>query len=630
MSKKLTQSEFVAKVNAVHGSRYDLSESVYRGATSKVRVRCLTHGFFEIAPASLYLNGGCRFCTNEKLSKERVLSLDDIRLRLPAFDHITYPHIEREYKNANSMITVRCEKHGDGSVKTNSLINASKYACAKCGIDARAGAHKMDTSEFVARATSTHGDRYDYSRATYSSSTEHIEIVCKVHGSFLQTAITHLQGSGCPKCANNEKNNYRKLTEDQILERVPSNLTYVSTSDRRVALNCSEHGEFTTNKFTLSINTECPKCSLKRRTLNQVIRFDEFEKRARQTHGMVYSYDSLSYTQMKGKVSIVCQTHGVFSQLAIGHVSRGDGCPTCGTLKDSKPQIKISEFLERFCVRTERNYKLGNTRHEIDVFLPDYNIGIEYNGLFYHSQRYRKNSSVHLDKAQLAEKNGIRLIQFFSDEIESRWCAVDSFLMNLIGVKRPFRVFARKCEIDEVAQSAADEFYDTHHIQGAYRSGTNYGLFSNNVLIACMTFSKRGSARSALIGADFELARFASCENVVGGASRLFKKLIVVTGAKRVVSFSDNRLFTGSTYIHLGFTKSKVYGPNYSYVDKAARCRLHKSKFQHKDLKVMFGDNYDATKTERENCEANGYYRVYDCGLTKWVWENKTAPEGAV
>ena len=58
---------------------------------------------------------------------------------------------------------------------------------------------KLTTEEFIRRAREKHGDTYDYSNSMYTGIFDKIEIICHVHGSFVQTAHDHLYG-GCTKC----------------------------------------------------------------------------------------------------------------------------------------------------------------------------------------------------------------------------------------------------------------------------------------------------------------------------------------------------------------------------------------------------------------------------------------------
>lgn len=59
---------------------------------------------------------------------------------------------------------------------------------------------KAKTDKFIENATLVHDGRYDYSNAVFIKNDEKVEIICKVHGSFMQTPHNHLRGAGCPKC----------------------------------------------------------------------------------------------------------------------------------------------------------------------------------------------------------------------------------------------------------------------------------------------------------------------------------------------------------------------------------------------------------------------------------------------
>ena len=118
----------------------------------------------------------------------------------------------------------------------------------------------------------------------------------------------------------------------------------------------------------------------------------------------------------------------------------------------------------------------------------------------------------------------------------------------------------------------------------------------------------------------FELARYSTAARVVGGASKLFKHATISLQATKVISYSDNRLFSGGMYEKLKFAKVHVTPPSYSYCAPNQTERLHKSHFRHSKLAAKLGNSYNPELTEKANCEAAGYYQVYDCGLTKWVW----------
>ena len=66
---------------------------------------------------------------------------------------------------------------------------------------------------------------------------------------------------------------------------------------------------------------------------------EEFIKRAKQTHGNKYDYSKVEYKDARTKVKIICNSHGIFEQIANYHI-RGCGCSKCYN-------ISSKEFIER-------------------------------------------------------------------------------------------------------------------------------------------------------------------------------------------------------------------------------------------------------------------------------------------
>ena len=81
--------------------------------------------------------------------------------------------------------------------------------CPKC-----AQRHNYTTEEYITKCKEVHGDKYDYSKTKYTIGADKVEIICKEHGSFLQDASAHSQGSGCPLCSPQAP-----LTTDVFIER---------------------------------------------------------------------------------------------------------------------------------------------------------------------------------------------------------------------------------------------------------------------------------------------------------------------------------------------------------------------------------------------------------------------------
>lgn len=59
-----------------------------------------------------------------------------------------------------------------------------------------------------------------------------------------------------------------------------------------------------------------------------------------------------------------------------------------------------------------------------------------------------------------------------------------------------------------------------------------------------------------------------------------------------------------------------ILPPDYRYVDKYKR--VHKFNFRKQILHKKYG--LPLSMTEREMTDQLGFYRIWDCGLYKYVW----------
>jgi hypothetical protein len=222
-----------------------------------------------------------------------------------------------------------------------------------------------------------------------------------------------------------------------------------------------------------------------------------------------------------------------------------------------------------------------------------------------------------------AAAEGIRIVHVYADEWNFRQHVVEAMIKRMLGVVSD-KVYARKCSVELVSERDASAFLEDTHIQGAVGAACSYyGLTNDEKLVAVMAFSRVSSIRGTEDdGETVELRRFATCKNVVGGASKLLAAFLRGNpNVKRVISYSDNRMFAGGMYEAIGFRKESVSEPSYSYVNSSVPWREGKHRFTRSRMVGRKEFKFDPTLSERENCEANGWYRIYDCGKTKWVYE---------
>lgn len=247
--------------------------------------------------------------------------------------------------------------------------------------------------------------------------------------------------------------------------------------------------------------------------------------------------------------------------------------------------------------------------HQLDIYLPDVKLAIEYCGLYWHSEcggnSEKMRWNYHALKMKKCQEKGIRLITIFSDE----WCnsrsIVEQKLKNILGAQTNSVIGARKCVITEVDFKIASAFYDAHHIQGgAIRNKINIALSYDTKIVAMMSFKKNLDS--------FELTRYASSIRVIGGASRLLKYFVDQYKPKNIISFADLRWSVGDLYFKLNFRLIGEVPPMQSYVENY-KIRHNKLKFKRKKMSERLSN-----ESEWEYLRRQGYDRIWDCGKLKF------------
>jgi hypothetical protein len=288
-------------------------------------------------------------------------------------------------------------------------------------------------------------------------------------------------------------------------------------------------------------------------------------------------------------------------------------CTICNTTENkSNFEDNVLKYIQSNYSGLIKNNTMFEKKYEIDIYLPELKIGIECNGLYWHSEIY-KEKNYHVDKMSFFKERDIRIINIWEDD----WYLKDEIIKNRILYflnKINNKKFARKCVIKYTNNKISKEFLNKNHIQGSCLSEINIGLYDNEELISLMTFGKlRKNLGQKHIENNYELLRFCNKIGVsnVGAFSRLLNFFIKNNSPKKIISYCDASFNKGETYEAQKFKFIKQTIPNYFWVNKNECLRLNRWGFR-KDILVKQG--YDKTKTEIEIMHERGYYRIFDCG----------------
>jgi len=281
-------------------------------------------------------------------------------------------------------------------------------------------------------------------------------------------------------------------------------------------------------------------------------------------------------------------------------------------------RVYVQNLLHDESIGSSRNliYKPDSDNFaEVDIYIPSFNIAIEYDGVYWHKDldNYYK-----FDKCR---EKGVRLIQIFEHE----WCglqheSIKAYLRQTFGIFEN-KVGARKCIVKEVPELEYREFLDDNHLQGYIPATVKLGLYYNDILLEVMSFGKPRFDKSY----DYELLRECTLFDwkVYGGKEKLFKYFIDNYFPSSIISYCDKSKFTGNSYLKCGFRLLGETGSNYFYIKDGqiiSRYQAQKSK-----LKELLGEeNFNDSLTEVENMTLNGWVRLFNYGNYKYIWENNT------
>jgi hypothetical protein len=253
---------------------------------------------------------------------------------------------------------------------------------------------------------------------------------------------------------------------------------------------------------------------------------------------------------------------------------------------------------------------------EIDIYIPSAKLGIEVDGLFWHSYHPVvgpfEHRTRHIEKTRAAAQRGVKLIHVTDYEWKHKNSIIKSIIRTNLGLNT--KIHARDCAIKIVEKAQEREFLNTYHLQGYVASNTAVGLYHNEQLIMLMSIGKTRFNKTA----DYELLRMCSRDSitVVGGVSKLIKFIKNIYQKSTIVSYCDLSKSDGRGYLQAGFTQIDSSGPGYCWTD--GNTVISRYRCQRKQLQKWLL-SYDSSKSESQNMFDARYRRLWDCGNAVFI-----------
>jgi len=347
-----------------------------------------------------------------------------------------------------------------------------------------------------------------------------------------------------------------------------------------------------------------------------------------------YGVKSASSIHILNKQSL--NSHGFKNFIKNGYFNK-EGCMSFYNIKSDKVNVLKREYNittknipSKETVEIKINNEFNNIFYindrklikplEIDLLNEEYKIGIEYNGLMWHSFGISKHSMFnkptedknrHLNKTLLLEEKGYTLLHIFENEWldknkKSIWVSIIEDKLN-----KNIKIGARKCIIKEVETKEARKFVDENHLQGYCNSSIKIGLYYRDNLMSIMTFGKSRFNKDI----EYELIRFCTKKSYTlqGGGSKMLNYFEKTYKPKSLISYANRRWSKGNFYIKSGFTFSHDTKPNYFYFHPKENILWSRNKFQKHKLKGLLA-TFNPKDTETINMFNNNYRKIYDSG----------------
>ena len=278
---------------------------------------------------------------------------------------------------------------------------------------------------------------------------------------------------------------------------------------------------------------------------------------------------------------------------------------------NSKPNLAFAQLLEDNHIVYEREFNLDKYSYDFKVgnILIEIDPSITHNITFNPFGRDTISPSYHKDKSDCAKENGFRCIHIFDWDDANK-------IVNLLTKRNT--VYARECKVMEVGKDIARDYLETFHLQGYAKDEIRLALvYGDMMIVSMMTFGKPRYNKKF----DYEIIRYCSNYNVIGGAEKLFKYFVDKYSPTSIISYCDDSKFNGDIYGKLNFRKTSCKLSKH-WFNLLSGEHITDNLLRQRGFDQLFNEQFGKGTSNEELMREYGFVEVYDCGQSRYEWYN--------
>lgn len=271
----------------------------------------------------------------------------------------------------------------------------------------------------------------------------------------------------------------------------------------------------------------------------------------------------------------------------------------------SLKEKSVSNWLKSLNINVIENSRNIIYPKELDIYLPDYNIAIEFNGLYWHSELF-KDKNYHLDKTLRCKENGIDLIHIFENEWENKKDIIKSIILKKINKFKSF-IDLSKCVFKKINTKKIKEFITENSLFEYEKCRYKCGIFNNNELIFVIGFNKN--------------------KNNIYIINICRKKFYNITDIKYIFNVLKNIYNVDNIFLNINLRfNNYIYSdcnvdmhikPKFWYYNKNKKeFKLNNQNYFKNNLSNKL-KKYDSSLSNKDNIRKNGYIKIWDCGYLR-------------